>query len=67
MQATMNLKIKFRESFRPFAPAVLREDVDEYFDVYVTGLPSMADAAAVARDLGDEGWETDLVVFSKRS
>ncbi len=33
MQSVMNLKIKFRESFRPFAPAVLREDVDEYFDV----------------------------------
>jgi len=31
MQSTMNLKIKFRESFRPFAPAVLREHVDEYF------------------------------------
>lgn len=33
MQETMNLKIKFRESFRPFAPAVLREDVDEYFEM----------------------------------
>lgn len=33
MQATMNLKIKFRESFRPFAPAVLREDVSKYFDL----------------------------------
>ena len=33
MQATMNLKIKFRESFRPFAPAVLREDVDEFFEM----------------------------------
>jgi carbamoyltransferase len=33
MQQTMNLKIKFRESFRPFAPAVLREDVDEYFEM----------------------------------
>jgi carbamoyltransferase len=33
MQSTMNLKIKFRESFRPFAPAVLREDVDEFFDM----------------------------------
>ena len=33
MQATMNLKIKFRESFRPFAPAVLREDVEEYFEM----------------------------------
>jgi carbamoyltransferase len=31
MQSVMNLKIKFRESFRPFAPSVLREDVDEYF------------------------------------
>ncbi|MGE4650166.1 MAG: carbamoyltransferase [Myxococcota bacterium] len=33
MQATMNLKIKFRESFRPFAPAILKEDVDEYFEM----------------------------------
>jgi carbamoyltransferase len=31
MQSVMNLKIKFRESFRPFAPLVLREHVDEYF------------------------------------
>ena len=31
MQSTMNLKIKFRESFRPFAPCVLREDVSDYF------------------------------------
>jgi len=35
MQEVMNLKIKFRESFRPFAPAVLREDVHEYFDMRV--------------------------------
>ena len=33
MQATMNLKIKFRESFRPFAPSVLRDRVDEYFQM----------------------------------
>jgi carbamoyltransferase len=32
MQSVMNLKIKFRESFRPFAPSVLEERVDEYFD-----------------------------------
>ena len=32
-QSVMNLKIKFRESFRPFAPSVLREDVAEYFDL----------------------------------
>ncbi len=33
MQSIMNLKIKFRESFRPFAPIVLREHVDKYFDM----------------------------------
>jgi len=33
MQKTMNLKIKFRESFRPFAPSVLREKVHECFDM----------------------------------
>ena len=33
MQSVMNLKIKYRESFRPFAPAVLAEDVDEYFEL----------------------------------
>jgi carbamoyltransferase len=32
MQSHMNLKIKFRESFRPFAPSVLREDCSEYFE-----------------------------------
>jgi carbamoyltransferase len=33
MQSTLNLKVKYRESFRPFAPAVLREDVSEWFDL----------------------------------
>jgi carbamoyltransferase len=33
MQSVMNLKIKFRESFRPFAPSVLRERVAEYFEM----------------------------------
>ncbi|MGY1456580.1 carbamoyltransferase family protein [Streptomyces sp. SS8] len=33
MQSTMNLKIKFRESFRPFAPAVLAPDAKDYFDL----------------------------------
>ena len=31
MQKTMNLKIKYRESFRPFAPAVMEEHVNDYF------------------------------------
>jgi carbamoyltransferase len=33
MQADMNIKIKFREGFRPFAPSVLRERVSEYFEI----------------------------------
>jgi len=32
MQTTMNVKIKFRESFRPFAPSILEEHIDKYFD-----------------------------------
>jgi carbamoyltransferase len=35
MQSVMNLKIKFRESFRPFAPSVLRERVSDYFEMDV--------------------------------
>ena len=33
MQSVMNLKIKFRESFRPFAPSVLEEDASDYFEM----------------------------------
>ena len=33
MQKELNLKIKFRESFRPFAPSVLREDVKDWFEI----------------------------------
>lgn len=33
MQKKMNLKIKYREGFRPFAPSVLEEDIQEYFDL----------------------------------
>src|SRR5205814_5424206 len=33
MQSVMNLKIKYRESFRPFAPSVLREHVGEWFEL----------------------------------
>ena len=32
MQKTLNLKIKYRESFRPFAPSILREDLNKWFD-----------------------------------
>ena len=35
MQKNLNLKVKYRESFRPFAPSVLREDLTEWFDINV--------------------------------
>jgi carbamoyltransferase len=35
MQKTLNLKVKYRESFRPFAPAVLREDLADWFELDV--------------------------------
>jgi carbamoyltransferase len=49
MQKTLNLKVKYRESFRPFAPAVLREDVDKYFDIK-TDSPYMLMVAPVNED-----------------
>ena len=49
MQEVMNLKIKFRESFRPFAPSVLAEHVGEYFDLD-TGSPYMLLVADVGKD-----------------
>ena len=35
MQKNLNLKVKYRESFRPFAPSVLREDLSKWFDINV--------------------------------
>jgi len=48
MQEVMNLKIKFRESFRPFAPTVLRERVSEYFELECDS-PYMLLVAPVAK------------------
>ncbi len=50
MQSQMNLRIKFRESFRPFAPCVLAEDVCEYFDLDRES-PYMLIVADVKREL----------------
>jgi len=49
MQRTLNLKVKYRESFRPFAPAVLREDVADYFELD-TDSPYMLLVADVKRN-----------------
>jgi len=48
MQSVMNLKIKFRESFRPFAPSVLREHVSEWFELDADS-PYMSLVAQVKR------------------
>src|SRR5205085_11148741 len=49
MQKTLNLKVKYRESFRPFAPAVLREDVAEWFELEADS-PYMLLVADVKRE-----------------
>jgi carbamoyltransferase len=49
MQKNLNLKIKFRESFRPFAPSVLREDVSNWFDINVDS-PYMLLVADIQKD-----------------
>ena len=50
MQSVMNLKVKFRESFRPFAPIVRRERVADYFELDVES-PYMLLVAPVKKDL----------------
>lgn len=49
MQKMLNLKVKYRESFRPFAPSILREDVSDWFDIK-TDSPYMLMVADVASD-----------------
>ena len=49
MQAQMNLKIKFREGFRPFAPSVLADKINEYFDMNVSS-PYMLLVANVKKE-----------------
>lgn len=49
MQSVMNLKIKFRESFRPFAPSVMKEDVGEWFEMDCDS-PYMLIVAAVREE-----------------
>ncbi len=50
MQSVLNLKIKFRESFRPFAPTVLREYADEYFELNGVESPYMLLVANVRKE-----------------
>ena len=70
-QSTLNLKIKFRESFRPFAPSVLEEDIAEYFELdrpspYMVLVSDVKEERCIPRQ---EGYEHDLIkiVNQKRS
>ncbi len=47
MQSIMNLKIKYRESFRPFAPAILRENLTDYFEIEDVDCPYMLMVAPI--------------------
>jgi carbamoyltransferase len=49
MQSILNLKIKYRESFRPFAPSILREDVSDWFELDVDSPYMMLVADVVKR------------------
>ena len=60
MQQVLNLKIKYRESFRPFAPAVLREDTNKYFDLSGES-PYMLVVAPVKHERRNEIDETQEV------
>jgi carbamoyltransferase len=57
MQKTMNLKIKYRESFRPFAPAVLRSDLTQYFDIEDVDSPYMLMVAPINSKIKVKGSE----------
>ena len=49
MQKNLNLKVKYRESFRPFAPSILKEDLAEWFDISDNS-PYMLMVADIAKD-----------------
>src|SRR5208282_5693737 len=49
MQSELNLKVKFRESFRPFAPSVLEEKASQYFDLSISS-PYMLLVAPIQTD-----------------
>ena len=71
MQSVLNLKIKFRESFRPFAPAVLREHVAEWFEFdsespYMLMVADVAPSRRVPAPPGSEAlWGVDKLKVAR--
>lgn len=66
MQRQLNLKIKFRESFRPFAPAVIEEDAHKYFDLKAAASPYMLFTAPVKAQYRQRMRAVTHVDFSAR-
>ena len=62
MQKKLNLKVKFRESFRPFAPSVIREDLSEWFDLDCDS-PYMLLVADVKNNIKKEMTEEEKKLF----
>lgn len=62
MQKTLNLKVKYRESFRPFAPSVLREDVADWFELDGDS-PYMLLVADVQKELRREMTAEEKALF----
>jgi carbamoyltransferase len=70
MQQVMNLKIKFRESFRPFAPSVLAERVADYFDTdtaspYMLMVANVRDERLTADRAGEEATGLDRLKIAR--
>jgi carbamoyltransferase len=62
MQKQLNLKVKYRESFRPFAPSVLKESLNEWFEINVDS-PYMLFVANVKKDKCFEMTDQDKLLF----
>jgi len=62
MQKELNLKIKFRESFRPFAPSILREDVSEWFNLNCDS-PYMLLVSEINKDKKIDMTDSDKKLF----
>ena len=62
MQKNLNLKIKFRESFRPFAPSILREDLSDWFELDCDS-PYMLLVADVKKSIQIQETETNQKLF----
>jgi carbamoyltransferase len=62
MQKNLNLKVKYRESFRPFAPSILKEDLSKWFDINVDS-PYMLMVANINKDKAVEMTEDQKNLF----